>query len=286
MFWVHAVNALQQALQVLLDIVIHRVPPSRSKSCDFASTLVDSQQRTSDSGQWTDWSQGEGDAQRERSVAALGPDELDKLLDCTVQPVVVTERNPRAMDPKEASERERSKMRLDGIDHLRRWLGLRIYGIYARPLAPPPNSEPDIPQFSHRVFDARDVEALLALAKRPDLEMSETFVRRALAKGDACGVVLYKDQIVSYAWFAFTPTHDSEDVYVDFGDNDRYGYKALTLEEFRGQHLFRYYNRFSDAHCIARGRTHSIAFVDVSNHASIRAIDRVSGIAGSVLRDI
>ncbi len=201
------------------------------------------------------------------ALPRFGPDELDKSLDCIVQPVVVTERNPRAMDPKEASKPERSSLR----SKVRRWLGLHIYGIYARPLEQPPDSAPDIPQFSHRVFDARDVEALLALAKRPDLEMSETFVRRALAKGDACGVVLYKDQIASYAWFAFTPTHDSEDVYVDFGDNNRYGYKALTLEEFRGQHLFRYYNRFSDAHCIARGRTHSIAFIDVSNHASIRA---------------
>ena len=201
-----------------------------------------------------------------------------------VQPVVVIERNPRAMDPKEASKRERSSLR----SKMRRWLGLRIYGIYARPLAPPPDSEPDMPQFSHRLFDARDVEALLALAKRPDLEMSETFVRRALAKGDACGVVLHKNQIVSYSWLAFTPTHDSEGVYVDFGGNDRYGYKGLTLEEFRGQHLRRYYNRFTDAHCIARGRTHAIAFVDVSNHASIRSTtgmgNRRIGFAGYLKR--
>jgi hypothetical protein len=201
-----------------------------------------------------------------------------------VQPVVATERNPGAMDPKEASKPERSSLR----SKVRRWLGLRIYGIYARPLAPPPDSEPDRPQFSHRVFDARDVEPLLALAKCPELEMSETFVRRALAKGDACEAVLYKDQIVSYSWVAFTPTHDSEGVYVDFGDSDRYGYKGLTLEEFRGQHLRRYYKRFSDAHCIARGRTHSIAFVDVGNHASIRSTtamgSRRIGFAGYLKR--
>ena len=79
-----------------------------------------------------------------------------------------------------------------------------------------------------------------------------------------------------------------EGVYVDFGGNDRYGYKGLTLEEFRGQHLRRYYNRFTDAHCIARGRTHAIAFVDVSNHASIRSTtgmgNRRIGFAGYLKR--
>jgi len=176
------------------------------------------------------------------------------------------------MDPKEASDRERSKLRSEGrrigFHHLRRWLGIRIYGIYARPLSPP-DSEPDLPEFSGRIYEARDIEELLVLTKRPELGMPEAFVRRALAKGDVCEAVLHKGEIVSYCWMAFTPTHDSDGVYVDFGEHDRYAYKGFTLPQFRGAHLRRYYNPFTDAYCISRGATHAVAFVDVSNHAAI-----------------
>ena len=174
------------------------------------------------------------------------------------------------------------------LDRSRRWLGIGVYGIYTRPLAPPQHSEPDMPDFAHRIYEQRDAEALLAQAKRPELEMSETFVRRALAKGDACGAILYKNEIVSYGWLAFSPTHHSEGVYVDFGENDRYGYKGLTLQEFRGRHLRRLFNHFNDPYCMARGRTHVIAFVDLGNNASIRHMtamgQRRIGFAGFLKR--
>ena len=195
------------------------------------------------------------------------------------------------MEPKRASDRERSKLQSErrriGFHDLRRWLGIRIYGIYARPLTPP-DSEPDLPEFSDRIYDARDLEALLELTKRPELEMPEAFVRRALAKGDVCEAVVHKGEIVSYCWMAFTPTHDSDGVYVDFGERHRYGYKGFTLPQFRGRHLRRYYNPFTDAYCISRGATHAIAFVDVSNQASMRSTigmgNRRIGFAGYLKR--
>src|SRR5512139_3150270 len=105
------------------------------------------------------------------------------------------------MDPKETSDRERSNVRSEGrrvgFHHLRRWLGIHIYGVYARPLVLP-DSEPDLPEFSDHIYEARDVEALLALTKRSELGMPEAFVRRALAKGDVCEAVLHKGEIVSY----------------------------------------------------------------------------------------
>ena len=82
--------------------------------------------------------------------------------------------------------------------------------------------------------------------------MSEEFVRHAFGKGDVCGAVLYDAEIVSYTWVAFTPTHESDGVYVEFAGNYRYSYKGLTLPEFRGRHLRRYYNRFSDAYCVLK----------------------------------
>ena len=151
------------------------------------------------------------------------------------------------------------------------WLGLRVCGIYARPLTPPKSSDPALPGFSYRVFEQGEADALIACAKRPELELSETFVRDALHKGDACHAILCDGEVVSYDWSAFTPTHDSEGVYVEFGERDRYGYKAFTLPGFRGRHLPRVFKPLGDAYCIVRGCTHTIGFVKVDNRPSIRA---------------
>ena len=154
---------------------------------------------------------------------------------------------------------------------LRRWPGIRVYAIYARPLVPPKGSHPAVPGFSYRVFGHGEAEALIARIKREELELSETFVRDALDKGDACHAILRNDEIVSYDWSAFTPTHDTHGVYVDFGEKDRYGYKAYTLPEFRGLHLPRVFKPLGDGYCIARGCTHTIGFVKIDNRPSIHA---------------
>jgi hypothetical protein len=154
---------------------------------------------------------------------------------------------------------------------VRRGLGLRVYGIYARPLTPLKGSDPATPGFSYHLFEQGEADALIACVKRSELELSETFVRDALDKGDACHAIVCDDEIVSYDWSAFTPTHESEGVYVDFGEKDRYGYKAFTLPEFRGRHLPRAFKPLGDGYCIARGCTDTIGFVEVDNRPSIGA---------------
>ena len=143
-----------------------------------------------------------------------------------------------------------------------------MYGIYLRPLVP--GRGPDLPPgYSSRTFDEDDAEALFACADNPALGLTASFVRAALAKGDACDAVLHHGKVVAYDWLAFSATHDSEGVYVDFGKTDRYGYKAFTLPEYRGKHLRRVPR--SNDYCIARGVTHVISFVDVTNRSSIRS---------------
>jgi len=172
---------------------------------------------------------------------------------------------------------------------LRHWLGLRIYGIYARPLALAAGPDPVMPGFSLRLFDNRDADQLVALAGSPDLELPEPLVRGALAKGDVCEAILCGDELVSYCWSAFTPTHDEEGVYVGFGPSFRYGYKSFTLPEFRGLHLLRTFTPIRDRYCVTnRGRTHTIAFIALENRSSIRAAQATGyervGIAGYLRR--
>lgn len=158
------------------------------------------------------------------------------------------------------------------VVHRLRWrLGLRIYGIYARTLRVSDAPAPVLPGFAWRRFEAGDVEALLSCRQRVAAELDEAFVRTALAKGDACDAILHDGEIVSFLWQAFTPTHDSEGVYVDFPRGTRYGYHAYTLPEFRGRHWARLIAAERDRYAVARGAARGIAYIRVDNLSSIRS---------------
>lgn len=168
-------------------------------------------------------------------------------------------------------------------------LGLHLFGVYKRPLSRRP-ADPSVAldDYTHRIFESADVDALLACAGNPDLDLDETFLRSALSKGDACCAVFHHGALVSYRWLAFTPTHHEADVYVDFGPTLQYFYKAFTLPEFRGHHAARLFTNDSDAYCLRRGRVSTVALVDVANDASIRYMQhsgwRRIGVAGYLRR--
>jgi hypothetical protein len=154
---------------------------------------------------------------------------------------------------------------------LRHWLGLHVYGIYIRSLGGLAAAQPaEDHGYTHRVFEPADLDALLAGAADPQLDLGEAFVRDAFGKGDACAAVFTGGRLVSYDWMAFTPTHDAHGVFVDFSPKYRYLYKAFTLPEFRGRHAIRLYKAFSDDYCIRLGRESTIAFIATDNRSSIR----------------
>jgi hypothetical protein len=176
---------------------------------------------------------------------------------------------------KELSYRERwgvaATVQAALLSRLRRWIGLRIYGIYSHPLVRPTGADPVVPGFSARLFQQGEADALIACAKSPNLDLSEAFVRDAIGKGDVCLAILCDNAIVSYSWCAFTPTHDDEGVFVRFGATYRYSYKSFTLPEYRGRHFLRIFNPIRDRYCMtARGCTRSIAFLGMDNRSSIR----------------
>jgi hypothetical protein len=151
---------------------------------------------------------------------------------------------------------------------LRQWLGLHVYGVHVRPIRPDRDTSLP-PGFTYRIFEGKDLEAMLPYIKDPSLGISEDFVRTAFGKGDVCDAIFHDDEIVSYTWISFSPTHHSDGVFIEFRKGDRYGYKALTRSEYRGQHLRR--RPQSDEYCHRRGCTHVIGFIDVINRSAIRA---------------
>jgi len=168
---------------------------------------------------------------------------------------------------------------------LRQWLGLYIYGIYTRLLGGPAARPADNLDCTFRVFEQGDLEEFLDFAQSDArLDLDETFVRSAFAKGDACAAVFSDGRLVSYDWMAFTPTHDARGVHVQFGPRYRYSYKAFTLPDFRGRHATRAFKPLSDDYCVQRGRDSTIAFIAVDNRSSIRLAvglgNRRIGLAG------
>jgi len=166
-----------------------------------------------------------------------------------------------------------AKLKSAVVRRLESWLGLHLYYIYAMPLVPTtdPDPEPEVPGCSLRIFAKGDERELLACAKRPELGLSKAFVHDALGKGDVCNAVMRDGEIVSFDWAAFTPTHVVDGVYVEFPQSYRYGYFAFTLPELRGRHLWRAYGRQKMRYCMDRGCTHTISYVAVDNLPSIRS---------------
>ena len=156
------------------------------------------------------------------------------------------------------------------VERLSSRAGLHLYGIYLRPLDAVNAPEPVVPGYVVRLFTQGDEHTLLAAAREPELELTESFVRTALGKGDVCAAILVDGQIVSFAWSAFTPTRHRDGVYVTFDSRHRYGYFAFTLPEYRGRHLPRLPVPLRDRYCVARGCTQSISFISVDNRSSIR----------------
>jgi hypothetical protein len=151
------------------------------------------------------------------------------------------------------------------IQYLDRFAGLHLFGIYTRPIRESYAATAVPPGVALRLFGKDDAHALLAHARRPELVLTESFVQQALGQGDICTAVLVNDEIVSFDWSAFTPTHVRDGVNVYPGPRYRYGYFAYTLPEFRGRHLPRLTLPMRDRYCIDRGYTRSISYISIDN---------------------
>jgi hypothetical protein len=174
------------------------------------------------------------------------------------------------------------------VQHLASVFGIRIYGIYNRPVETHTGPDPVVPGFTFRLYSAGEEAELFAAAVRPELGITGSFVKSAFGKGDICSATLYNGQIVSFQWSAYTPTHDHDGVYIEFGGECQYNYFSYSLPEFRGRHLPRIFKPLRDRVSIARGCTHCIAYISIDNDASIRSAiangNRRVGFAGYISR--
>ncbi len=123
-----------------------------------------------------------------------------------------------------------------------------------------------------RIADKEDMTRAVA---QGDSEISADFAEVAMARGDHCAAAFDGDRMISYAWrtYACAPFHADRhcDVWLEIAPPFRYGYKALTLPEFRGLRLQDQLIGVSDELCLRRGLTHALGCVETHNFSSLRA---------------
>ena len=158
---------------------------------------------------------------------------------------------------------------MTGLEHC----GFHLCQIDTRPLEAEPSLAIPIPE----AFELRILSRQECLTHRSHMPMSVDFINSAFERGDLCAGALYKDKLVAFVWRSFSTAPHLSRVWVAFAAPHRYGYKAYTCPQFRGQRLHNLLSKFSDPACLERGVSKTVGFVKTHNFASINSVRRNSG---------
>ena len=119
-------------------------------------------------------------------------------------------------------------------------------------------------------------EVLVAFARDPQYEMSELFLRDALAKGDRCYGIVHGDFLASYGWYSTKPTVAlTNDLELCFDPAYVYMYKGFTHQAYRGQRL----HAAGMAHALQayqlEGSKGIVSYVESNNFSSLKSCYRM-----------
>lgn len=154
---------------------------------------------------------------------------------------------------------------------LSKWFGIQIAILNTRDFSNA-SEVPEVPEdYRVKILDEAELQSA---SEQADLDISPEFITQAVADGGYCAGAFHKDQLVSYVWRAYrsTPIHDR--LVLNFPAPIRYGYKALTLPEYRGLHLQHAIALYSETHDRAAGYTEHLAFIETHNYPSIISDER------------
>jgi hypothetical protein len=117
---------------------------------------------------------------------------------------------------------------------------------------------------------------VLAFALDPQYEMSERFLREALAKGDRCYGIVHGETLASYGWYSTKPTVAlTADLELRFDPSYVYMYKGFTHEGYRGRRL----HAAGMAHALQEYRTEGskgiVSYVESNNFSSLKSCYRM-----------
>jgi len=158
------------------------------------------------------------------------------------------------------------------MPRLARHAGMRVFRLFARPLASMEAGPPAPESIELRVMRAADV---LLLCSDTGLDLEQSRVRAAHSRGDVCvGAYCNAGLLVGYCWAAFSTLPHLDGVWVDFGAEAMWTYKSLVRPSHRGRGIAPALYRFADSLGTDRRRRVSIICVESHNRASMAAAAR------------
>jgi GNAT superfamily N-acetyltransferase len=116
----------------------------------------------------------------------------------------------------------------------------------------------------------------LAQCANPELELSESSVRAAYARGGICIGARQRGALVGYVWFAFESAPHLGGIWVRVPPRSIYRYKAFVRPAHRGKGIAPAMYRYADRVFRDRGREAVVNCIATHNFASIAA-SRASG---------
>jgi L-amino acid N-acyltransferase YncA len=155
------------------------------------------------------------------------------------------------------------------VARLRRYLGIDLCRVLARDIGAGTGTGPA--RFEFRVLTRPE---LLRLCANPDYQLSATWVRSALGRGDVCFGALERGRVAGYLWLAYAAARYTDKVWIRTEPSSRYTYKVFIHPEHRGRGLVQELYRRSDAALLARGRKRAVMVIQADNAASLRAAHR------------
>lgn len=168
--------------------------------------------------------------------------------------------------------------------HLRRWgwlrtayllamraaakfLGLHMFVVRTKSAA----QEVEIPgELGDLEFRPMDIEELMALVDKEELELDSEFLHAARGRGDIAFGVFDDSLLTAYTWRSVTTTPCTDGVWVRVERPYAYSYKSFTRQEYRGRHIAPALVLYADREMLRLGYTDRAAYVEVTNFASLK----------------
>lgn len=148
-------------------------------------------------------------------------------------------------------------------------LGLNLWAIQTRPLDP--NFRVSADMAAKYSFKRLSIEEALEAALEPDLQISESFVRQAFAKGDTCDATFEGTRLVAYAWRTTRRAVVNQDLSLQLhGTGFRYGYKIFVSPQYRGLRISYSNARYHDPLYVHAGINKDIGYIDLHNTLSLK----------------
>jgi ribosomal protein S18 acetylase RimI-like enzyme len=120
-----------------------------------------------------------------------------------------------------------------------------------------------------------DAAALRPYVGRPEFDMPESFLRRALDAHDECFAIREGDRLAAYGWYAIGANHFADGLTLHFSPEWVYMYRGYTHPAYRGQRLHAIGMTLALEAYRARGFKGLVSCVEAGNTASLKSVDRM-----------